>query len=143
MAGDQRIVEAIVAHRHGLHAQPQPARNLTRNVGIEPLPAVRPIERKRSHTGINAYAQYASLTHRPPAPLGFYNRAQREKGDDDHRQRHKKRRHNALQGLQRTTTTVPRGAHSYNQAALPVGMLTQPWLIGRPKLLCQYVPCIA
>ena len=35
------------------------------------------------------------------------------------------------------STGVPTGAQSYNQAATSIGKLTQPWLIGVPKLLCQ------
>jgi len=42
--------------------------------------------------------------------------------------------------LQCTTTSVPIGAQRYSHAAFTVGRLTQPWLIGRPKLACQYVP---
>ena len=36
-----------------------------------------------------------------------------------------------------TDTAVPTGAHSYIQAAMSMGRLTQPWLMGAPKLLCQ------
>ena len=35
------------------------------------------------------------------------------------------------------TTVVPIGAQLNSQAASEVRMFTQPWLIGRPKLLCQ------
>src|SRR5215218_6143756 len=42
-----------------------------------------------------------------------------------------------------TRTGVPTGAQSYSQAATSSGKLTQPWLIGVPKLSCQYVPCRA
>jgi len=36
-----------------------------------------------------------------------------------------------------TTTNVPTGAQLYTHWASPVLMLTQPWLMGQPKLLCQ------
>jgi len=36
-----------------------------------------------------------------------------------------------------TCTTVPTAAKLYSQAASSVRRLTQPWLIGTPKLLCQ------
>src|SRR5829696_7971807 len=36
-----------------------------------------------------------------------------------------------------TLTAVPTSAHPYIQAAMSIGRLTQPWLIGVPKFECQ------
>lgn len=49
----------------------------------------------------------------------------------------------AVQSQRWITTGVPLGAQSYSHLAWSVRMLTQPWLIGVPKLLCQYVPWMA
>ncbi len=49
--------------------------------------------------------------------------------------------HQAPQGMM--VTAVPSGAQRYIHSATSIGRLTHPWLIGVPKLLCQYVPCNA
>jgi hypothetical protein len=43
----------------------------------------------------------------------------------------------ATRGQATTVTGVPSGAHPYIHAATSSGRLTQPWLIGAPKLSCQ------
>ncbi len=35
------------------------------------------------------------------------------------------------------STAIPTGAQPYSHSATPIGRLTQPWLIGAPKLSCQ------
>ena len=37
-------------------------------------------------------------------------------------------------------TAVPSGAQRYVHSATSIGTLTQPWLMGVPKFVCQYVP---